>query len=122
MLKMLDTSYSTDICKEMIKIGWLAFLRRPLFGNGWFYFSVYSGLGTYSHNNYIEILVTYGLAGFIFYYGIFISTFIKLCKCLQNNYSKLFFTLILTILVSDFEVFQFMTSPGIILFYFLLIQ
>ena len=112
-------SYSTDIRKEMIKIGWLAFLRRPLFGNGWFYFSVYSGLGTYSHNNYIEILVTYGLAGFIFYYGIFISTFIKLCKCLQNNYSKLFFTLILTILVSDFASISFYDSPRnyIILFF-----
>lgn len=95
-------SYSTEIRLVMYKVGFDAFLSKPLFGGGWFYFSFYSGLGTYSHCNYLEILVTYGIVGFLIYYGIFAKELIELKKLSKvNDYAKLLFTMLTVILVND---------------------
>lgn len=101
-------SYSTNIRLLMMKLGYDAFLTKPLFGGGWFYFSYYSGLGTYSHNNFLELLTTYGLSGFILYYSIFIFLLSKLKKILKrDNYAKLLFGLIIVILVNDIAAVTF---------------
>lgn len=113
-------SYSTDIRLQMIQIGWEAFLQSPIFGSGWFYFSEYSGLETYSHNNYIELLVTYGIVGIVLYYGMFIYLLTSIFKRLRHNdYGKLFFTVILSIMISDYAsvTFQESTRYFIVLFF-----
>lgn len=75
---------SFDTRAEMIKLGWNAFLERPIFGYGMSNFSVLweqaAGWATYSHNNFIEILVNGGLVGFILYYFIYGYIFVKLFK------------------------------------------
>lgn len=45
-----------------------AFKSSPLWGNG-FVFSYYL-FGTYSHNNYVELLMNNGLIGFVLYYWV----------------------------------------------------
>jgi O-antigen ligase len=65
--------YSAEIRGEMIPIALLMFYSSPLVGNGYAFFITHSGLNistqNYStHNNYLEILVNYGISGFIFYY------------------------------------------------------
>lgn len=80
-----DTSEgSFDARAEMIKLGWNAFLERPIFGYGMSNFSVLyeqvMGTSTYSHNNFIEILVNGGVVGFILYYFIYGYIFVKLFK------------------------------------------
>ena len=75
---------SFDTRAEMIKLGWNAFLERPIFGYGMSNFSVLyeqvTGASTYSHNNFIEILVSGGLVGFVIYYSIYVYLFVKLIK------------------------------------------
>lgn len=75
---------SFDARAEMIRFGWNAFLERPIFGYGMSNFSVLyeqaTGRATYSHNNFIEILVNGGLVGFILYYFIYGYIFVKLFK------------------------------------------
>ena len=44
------------------------FLEKPVFGWGLRAFTNVSPFATYSHNNYIEVLVTWGIVGFIWYY------------------------------------------------------
>jgi O-antigen ligase len=110
--KNVEYSRSTELREYMISRGWQAFCEKPIFGNGWFYFSRYSGLETYSHNNYIEMLVTYGIFGFMLYYGMYLNILVSLYKQLRNNnYAKLFFTLILILLISDYASVTFYESP-----------
>ena len=44
------------------------FLEKPLFGWGIEGFAEYSGFGVYSHNNYTETLVSFGILGFVAFY------------------------------------------------------
>lgn len=55
---------------EMYKEGYRMWLKRPLWGNGNEAFRAFSAWqGHYSHSNFIEILVNYGLLGFMFFFG-----------------------------------------------------
>ena len=87
---------SFDTRAEMIKLGWNAFLERPIFGYGMSNFSVLyeqvTGASTYSHNNFIEILVNGGLVGFILYYSIYGYVAAKLFKTafLKRNKTAIF--------------------------------
>lgn len=59
---------------DMIKFGLSMIADRPLIGYGLDSYAQLSPYGTYSHNNFIEILFSCGVIGFIFYYfGIIIS-------------------------------------------------
>lgn len=50
----------------MMEVGWRVFLRAPLLGEGLCASSNY--FGTYSHNNYIELLMNTGIIGLIVFY------------------------------------------------------
>lgn len=50
----------------MAQMGIQVFLRNPFLGDG--FLSSYSYFGTYSHNNYVEILMNTGIIGFILLY------------------------------------------------------
>ena len=72
-----DTSYDTDQTrKNMIAVGIEAFFEKPLFGHGTGY--SYTLFGTYSHNNFVEILMCYGLVGFVLYYTPYVILIFKL--------------------------------------------
>jgi O-antigen ligase len=96
------SSHSTMLRLLMNRLGYRAFLENPIFGGGWFYFSKFSGLGTYSHNNYLEILVTYGIVGFLLYYSMYIKVCINLYKSIRvDDHSKLLLTIIILNLITD---------------------
>nr|WP_319473863.1 ATP-grasp fold amidoligase family protein [uncultured Sphaerochaeta sp.] len=61
---------STSIRMDMIIRGLEMFKERPLFGWGLGAFTALSGYGTYSHNNYVELLVGLGLIGLLVYYSL----------------------------------------------------
>ena len=95
-------SYSTDARMNMVELGLEAFKTHPFFGGGWYYFSEYTGIGSYSHNNFIEILVTYGIFGFLLYYGMYFFIIVKLIKIIKKeDIAKLFFVLNTCILLAD---------------------
>lgn len=111
-------SRSTTLRLLMYKKGLEAFETKPIFGGGWFYFAHYTGMNTYSHSNYIELLVTYGIFGFSIYYSMFLKILIKLFKLTKiDGYSKMLFTMILLFLVNDFAAVQFSAN---ILYYLVL--
>ena len=53
----------------MMEFGWELFKERPVHGYGMNNFSQKYYLNTYSHNNYIELLVSCGIVGFALYYA-----------------------------------------------------
>ena len=61
-----ETSESDKNRMSMMAQGLSAFLDSPVFGNGTAY--SYSLFNTYSHNNFIELLMNYGVIGFSLYY------------------------------------------------------
>ena len=80
-----DTSEgSFDTRAEMIKLGWNAFLERPIFGYGlggsFLIYEEALDAYTYAHNNFIETLLNGGLVGFIIYYFIYAYILVKLFK------------------------------------------
>lgn len=64
---------SVQIREEYVKLGWRQFLKSPIWGNGigcaGYAMSEEYGFVTYLHNNYIEILASGGLIGFVLYYA-----------------------------------------------------
>jgi len=69
---------------ELIEDGLFLFKQRPLLGFGINNFREYygskTGLYTYTHNNFLELLVGVGLLGFFIYYSIYIISFYLLIK------------------------------------------
>ncbi len=86
------SSYETDqMRKIMISEGLEAFYENPIFGNGTGY--SYSLFGTYSHNNFVELLMNYGIVGFVAYYAIYLCLLFKLWPLVKsrNLYAIYFF-------------------------------
>ncbi len=74
-----DTTYFSDLARERFRRQALSmFLSSPIIGHGINAFeSIY---GTYSHNNYTELLSSLGLVGFISFYSIYVYCFGQLLK------------------------------------------
>lgn len=106
-------SYSTDVRNKMIEEGFKLFLKKPIFGGGWAnYYANTTTSYTYSHNNYIELLCSFGLVGTLLYYNKHISNlFYTLKGLVKSRFSdrKLFFPfiLILATVLLDFAAISF---------------
>lgn len=107
----LETSQSYGSTGErigMIELGWKIFLRNPGFGNGYGFFSNNTSYGTYSHNNYIEMLVSFGLVGTLLYYSLFYKLiFCGLRKIKDDCSPILFICLLIMQLAFDFASVNF---------------
>lgn len=85
---------STDSRLDFIKLGWEGFKEKPLFGHGINSFQHY--YGHVSHNNFIELLFSFGIIGPLIYYQIHISILLKLfLNRIGLNVGILIFILIL---------------------------
>lgn len=77
----LTTSESdTQLRTLMIIEGLNLFQNSPLIGYGIGNYGEVSGFGTYSHNNYIEMLTGVGLIGFVIYYSFYCYLLFKLTR------------------------------------------
>jgi len=71
---------SAKIRSIMIREGIELWKTRPLIGFGPDQFSYHSMFGTYSHNNYVELLSTSGIIGTILYYSLYLLLFMRAIK------------------------------------------
>lgn len=79
---------------KFIEEGWQAFCRRPILGEG--IYASYYYFQTYSHNNFVEVLMNTGIIGFIIFYFPYIVNlhkFIKMDKMDKRYWFMLFFYL-----------------------------
>lgn len=84
---------STLLRQSYIDVGVNAFKESPFFGYGVGNFSVINasstGHNTYSHNNFIEMLVGVGLFGFVAYYWIYVHLIVKFVNLIRKKKSNL---------------------------------
>ncbi len=74
-----ETVYKPDRVRErMVATGIEDFLDIPLFGKG--AGRSYTLFRTYSHNNFVELLMNYGVIGFLLYYIPYIALLAQLTK------------------------------------------
>lgn len=101
-------SNSTALRIHYYEEGFKAFLSKPLFGGGMKYFEAFSGAGTYSHSNYIEVLANFGVVGFLLYYAPILYTGVGLVRKRHEDYSMLATScMIFLILLLDFSMITY---------------
>ena len=97
-----------DLRTDLIKEGLLLFSQRPFLGYGInnfrYYYGQKTGLRTYTHNNFLELLVGVGLLGFFIYYSIYIYSFYLLVKNYFQTRQNIF--LFLNIVLICFFIFR----------------
>jgi O-antigen ligase len=93
---------STRIRLGMIETGISLFKLRPFSGHGINSFTIISGYDTYSHNNYIELLVGVGLIGTLIYYSIYAHIIIKLAKNRRNRIASVFLIVITLLTIIEY--------------------
>lgn len=100
---------SDNLRAELIRYGLELFAENPLFGYGLNNYRLFHWSGVYSHNNYIEVLVSLGIVGFIVYYLIFVKSITALFR--KRRYlNPIHFLLIFSIISSfifDYGMVQF---------------
>jgi len=93
------------------------FLNNAITGYGINSFRYMNALSAYSHNNYIEMLVSFGLLGTLLYYSLHIAILIKsVLIWIQKSKDVLLpVLLIIIILVSDYGTVSYYSSITIII-------
>jgi len=104
-------SLSTQLRLTYYKAAPELFLRSPILGGGWGAFAKYSGSDVYSHSNYIELLITFGVIGCILYYSMHISILKKSIVQMKANKGVLPFCYIILMLINDLGAVTFSTLP-----------
>ena len=97
------------------------FLKKPLLGLGLNTFRIYSGYGTYSHNNYTELLVSIGLLGILVYYSLFIWLLIKairLYKATKDIKYVCVISIVLAAMIGDFGTVSYYSESLYIIWLF----
>ncbi len=103
-LQGTSDNMSTLVRMNMASVGLNMFSQQPLFGYGIGNFAIKSGFGTYSHNNYIELLTGIGIAGFITYYSLYVYLVINLLRGLIKGNTQLAFPFLIVVLILIIEV------------------
>lgn len=99
---------STSLRIFYTSLGWNYWLQSPLFGHGFFAFNYKLGIGTYTHNNYIEILVSHGLLGLLVYYSMYIYLLVKTYSLRsKEKYAPLFFLILISAMIQDFGIVSY---------------
>ncbi|WP_176483799.1 O-antigen ligase family protein [Bacillus sp. FJAT-45066] len=115
MERLVDSEEASFLIrKDMIYTGIELFKNKPFLGYGIDNYSIASTFGTYSHNNYIELLVSLGSFGLVFYYYIYVKTLSYSYRIHKKNKESKAFYLTLFCIVHFFimEVaFVMINSP-----------
>lgn len=93
---------------KFIDEGLRMFVANPIFGNG--FASSYYYLGTYTHCNFVELLMNNGIIGFGIYYYIRI-------RILYEGFKQTNRTDMLTVLCIVFSLMLLFTDVGVVSFY-----
>lgn len=104
---LMGVDVSTQERQLFIEFGLKKFKERPLIGYGIEQFNVLFEESYYtmhpSHNNYVQILVSFGIVGFLLWYGAYVYFFVVGVKNFyKNDMAPMLFLLTIITAVNDF--------------------
>lgn len=111
---------STVTRMSFIETGWRLFKDKILIGYGADNFKYVSGVGVYSHNNFIEILVNFGIIGFTMFYSMYVVAFRNMRKE-QTYEGKLLVVIFLVKTALELAGINYFTKKTWIMFAFMLL-
>lgn len=110
-----ETDDSTDTRNHFIELGLEYFALRPYAGYGVGCFETLPGaFGTYSHNNYIELLFSVGIPGTLVYYSMYLYLLLKGVKIWIENKSEfaiLSISIVIICLFMDYAMVSYFDRP-----------
>ena len=95
---------STALRTRMISKGIELFSNNPILGYGVGGYTYVSGFDTYSHNNFIEVLVGTGLVGFLIYYSLYTFILVSLIRNIRFEEVKLGLAMFLAFLIFEISL------------------
>lgn len=118
---VLDVDNSVATRRNMIEVGLHLFKYKPILGYGLGSYSVISGFDTYSHNNYIELLVGLGVIGTTIYYSMIFYILFKLYKKREFHICNPLLVLLILFIFNDLAlvsykgfVYQYLIAIGFV--------
>lgn len=111
---------SSKVRLSMIKDGWDIFKNRLLTGYGADNYRLVSRYRTYSHNNFIEVLVNFGLIGFVLYYLNYWNIMKNLWKSKNDAGKALFCVFIIRFMMEIATVPYYDKTHWILIAFFLM--
>lgn len=104
---------STQQRMYLMEQGIRVWAEHPFAGVGWQNYRYYNDAGLYAHNNYVELLASLGIVGFLLYYAMFLRIgYLLCCKFLHHQLAKE------DILLLGFAFNSLVTEFGSITLYF----
>ena len=110
----LDTSLYQRLLWQ--KYGYFLGSKNLIFGYGIGGFAKYSGIGTYTHSNFAELLTDFGLVGLILFYLLPLYCFIKVLSSLKEEKYLVMTIFISVCLIGGFVDIYFSNKTTYILF------
>ena len=108
-----DADSSTKKRMMYVEYGWKIFKQYPIFGvgynNTYLHMDALIGDGNYLHNNFLEVLASGGIVGFIIYYAKYVYLIVMLFRLKLHNHkhSPVVMALLLVLLVMDWGVVSY---------------
>lgn len=105
-IQSFNTSDRTRM--RLIEAGWGYFKEKPILGYGLANFKALMNSTLYSHNNYIEILVSVGLVGAFIYYYAYYFIFVKGIKMHVTFEGKIALALIIPLVIAEYALVSYL--------------
>lgn len=108
-----EGDHSSETRELMRQMGWRAFRENPVlgYGVGYSYTNLTAGAGdagTYLHNNYVEVGVSLGIVGLLFFYWPHVRLLLTATpRFLKNNEYLLIMALIVVMLILDYGMVSY---------------
>jgi len=100
-----STETSTGLRIKMLYDAFDMWSSSPIFGNGVAAFEI--RYGHYSHNNIMELLVSFGLVGLILYYMLYAYLFFKIIKIKKTQTKTVFFIFLFFFIFFDQSIVSY---------------
>lgn len=117
----INDDKSAAVRAMFARTAWEAFLEKPFFGHGMWSWNRITRFGTHPHNNYLDLLFSLGVFGFVYYYSFLVRILVSFSsrkRQIDANVKKFWIISIATMLIMDWFQRSYAFDPVFLFFAF----